>query len=62
MKDSLSIFAWRLKAARLAKGITQEELGIQSVIYEFSAKARVNQYKMEYLPLVFIVGKMTKHL
>ena len=45
MKDSLSIFARRLKAARLAKGITQEELGIQSGIDEFSAKARINQYE-----------------
>ena len=35
----------RLKAARLAKGITQEELGIQSGIDEFSAKARINQYE-----------------
>jgi transcriptional regulator with XRE-family HTH domain len=45
MKDSLSIFARRLKTARLAKGITQEELGIQSGIDEFSAKARINQYE-----------------
>ena len=42
MKDFLSTFARRLKAARLEKGITQEELGIQSGIDEFSAKARIN--------------------
>ncbi len=45
MKDFLSTFARRLKAARLEKGITQEELGIQSGIDEFSAKARINQYE-----------------
>ena len=40
-----SLFAHRLKAARLALGISQMELGIQAGIDESSASARINQYE-----------------
>lgn len=40
-----SIIAVRLKAARLAKGLTQEQLGILAGIDEFSASARMNRYE-----------------
>lgn len=45
MKSATPVFAMRLKAARLAKGLTQEQLGILAGIDEFSAKVRVNQYE-----------------
>jgi transcriptional regulator with XRE-family HTH domain len=35
----------RLKEARLLAGITQESLGIQAGIDEFSSSARMNQYE-----------------
>lgn len=40
---SPSVFPKRLKQARLRSGLTQEQLGIQAGIDEFSASARVNQ-------------------
>ncbi|WP_217589964.1 helix-turn-helix transcriptional regulator [Burkholderia sp. GbtcB21] len=42
---STSVFPKRLKQARLRSGLTQEQLGIQAGIDEFSASARVNQYE-----------------
>lgn len=45
MKGTPSIFALRLKAARLAKGLTQEQLGILAGIDEFTASARMNRYE-----------------
>ncbi|MPV64779.1 helix-turn-helix transcriptional regulator [Burkholderia sp. BE17] len=42
---SPSVFPKRLKQARLRSGLTQEQLGIQAGIDEFSASARVNQYE-----------------
>lgn len=36
---------YRLKQARLKKGISQEKLGILAEIDEFSASARMNQYE-----------------
>jgi transcriptional regulator with XRE-family HTH domain len=38
-------FSRRLKQARLRSGLTQEQLGIQAGIDEFSASTRVNQYE-----------------
>lgn len=35
----------RLKQARLRSGITQEALGVQAGIDEYSASARMNQYE-----------------
>jgi transcriptional regulator with XRE-family HTH domain len=40
-----TLFARRLKAARLGAGLTQEALGVQAGIDEFSASARINQYE-----------------
>ena len=40
-----SILSQRLKAARLAKGLTQEQLGVLAGIDEFSASARMNRYE-----------------
>ncbi|MFM0721411.1 helix-turn-helix transcriptional regulator [Paraburkholderia strydomiana] len=40
-----SIFARRLKQARLGSDLTQEQLGIHAGIDEFSASARINQYE-----------------
>lgn len=41
----------RLKEARQRKGITQEALGVQAGIDEFTASARMNQYeKGKHLP------------
>ncbi|HDV8350424.1 TPA: helix-turn-helix transcriptional regulator [Burkholderia vietnamiensis] len=42
---STPVFPERLKQARLRSGLTQEQLGIQAGIDEFSASARVNQYE-----------------
>ena len=35
----------RLKEARIAKGISQKQLGILALIDEFTASARMNQYE-----------------
>ncbi|QNB16118.1 helix-turn-helix transcriptional regulator [Paraburkholderia tropica] len=40
-----TVFSRRLKQARLRSGLTQEQLGIQAGIDEFSASTRVNQYE-----------------
>ncbi len=41
----ISVFAKRLKEARLRIGISQERLGVLAGIDEYSASARVNQYE-----------------
>lgn len=43
--DPTSLFATRMKKARLALGISQAQLGIQAGIDEFGASARINQYE-----------------
>lgn len=45
MKGSTSVFASRLKSARQAKGLSQEELGVRAGIEEFSARQRIYQYE-----------------
>ncbi|MBY8605969.1 MAG: helix-turn-helix transcriptional regulator [Burkholderia sp.] len=40
-----AIFPKRLREARLRSGLSQEQLGIEAGIDEFSASARVNQYE-----------------
>jgi transcriptional regulator with XRE-family HTH domain len=42
---SPSVFARRLKDARLAVGLSQEKLGVMAGIEESSASARMNQYE-----------------
>ena len=39
------IFCQRLKAARLAKGLSQKSLGIRAGIDEFVASTRINRYE-----------------
>lgn len=41
----LSVFAERLRQARIHAGLTQIQLGVRAGIDEFSASARVNQYE-----------------
>lgn len=43
--DARAVFATRLKAARLASGLTQEGLGIRAGIPEDVARTRVNRYE-----------------
>ena len=45
LKKSVSIFARRLREARLLAGLTQEQLAIRAGIDEFSASARMSQYE-----------------
>ena len=59
MQNNVSIFAIRLKAARKAKKITQEQLGIMAGIDEFSASTRINRYeKGIHEPHLAIVEKI----
>jgi transcriptional regulator with XRE-family HTH domain len=44
MSDA-TIFASRLKQARLLAGYTQMQLGVSAQIDEYSASARINQYE-----------------
>ena len=41
----MSVFARRLKEARLRAGLSQERLGVIAGIDEMSASARMNQYE-----------------
>ncbi|MGY5958669.1 HTH cro/C1-type domain-containing protein [Kosakonia sp. BK9b] len=48
MKNSSAyneVFSRRLKAARLAKGLSQKQLGILAGIDEFVASPRINRYE-----------------
>jgi transcriptional regulator with XRE-family HTH domain len=42
----MSVFAIRLKEARLKAGISQEKLGIDAGLDEMSASARMNRYEL----------------
>ena len=52
-----SVFARRLGQARLRSGLTQEQLGINAGINEFSASARINQYERGKHTPPLIVGQ-----
>lgn len=41
----MSVFAKRMKAARLQAGLSQEKLGVLAGIDEMSSSARMNQYE-----------------
>ena len=43
--EDISPLPMRLKEARLAKRLSQKQLGIQAGIDEFSASSRMNQYE-----------------
>lgn len=45
MEDARFIFANRLRAARLASGLTQEQLGVAAAISIDVARTRINRYE-----------------
>lgn len=45
MEKTDSVFARRLKEARLRAGLSQKQLGITAGMDEFSASPRINQYE-----------------
>jgi transcriptional regulator with XRE-family HTH domain len=56
-------FGKRLKAARMAAGLSQERLGVEAGIQEESASARMNRYeKGTRAPAVEIVERVAKVL
>ncbi|MBB2930594.1 helix-turn-helix transcriptional regulator [Paraburkholderia silvatlantica] len=58
-----SIFAKRLKEARVRSGLTQEQLGIHAGIDEFSASARINQYERgKHLPHLLMGQRLARAL
>jgi len=53
----------RLREARLAKGISQKNLGIRAGIDEFSASARINQYERgKHVPDFSIAKRLARAL
>lgn len=42
----MSIFSKRLKEARLRKGLTQEQLGLEAGLDAMSASTRMNRYEL----------------
>ena len=62
MGDS-TVFIRRLKEARLRSGLSQEQLGVQAGIEEFSASARMNQYERgKHVPHPDMIGKIAAAL
>ena len=58
-----SVFAKRLKEARVRSGLTQEQLGINAGIDEFSASARINQYERgKHMPHLVMGQRLAKAL
>ncbi|AJW99151.1 helix-turn-helix transcriptional regulator [Burkholderia gladioli pv. gladioli] len=58
-----AVFPRRLKQARLRSGFTQEQLGIQAGIDEFSASTRVNQYeKGKHTPAIQTSQRLARAL
>ncbi|WP_042264334.1 helix-turn-helix transcriptional regulator [Paraburkholderia heleia] len=58
-----SIFAKRLKEARVRSCLTQEQLGINAGIDEFSASARINQYERgKHLPHLVMGQRLARAL
>lgn len=55
----MSTFAIRLKSARLEKGLSQEQLGIQAGLDEMSANTRMNRYELgKRTPNIGVVEKI----
>jgi transcriptional regulator with XRE-family HTH domain len=44
--DPNAVFCARLKAARLAAGLSQKQLGIEAGLDEFVASTRINRYEL----------------
>lgn len=61
--DELPVLSKRLREARAAAGISQEQLGILAGIDEFSASARMNQYERgKHSPNLQLMRKIAKVL
>jgi transcriptional regulator with XRE-family HTH domain len=61
--DELPVLSLRLREARAAAGISQEQLGILAGIDEFSASARMNQYERgKHSPNLQLMRKIAKVL
>lgn len=59
----MSVFALRLKEARLEAGMSQEGLGVKAGIDEASASARMNQYERgKHLPDVLMIERIAEVL
>lgn len=59
----MSVFAFRLKQARMEANLSQEALGIMAGIEEASASARMNQYERgKHQPDFQIAEKIAKAL
>lgn len=55
----MSVFGMRLKAARLAAGLSQEQLGIRAGLEVESASARMNRYERgTRMPAVELVERI----
>jgi transcriptional regulator with XRE-family HTH domain len=58
-----AVFPRRLKQARQRSGFTQEQLGIQAGIDEFSASTRINQYeKGKHTPAIQTSQRLARAL
>jgi transcriptional regulator with XRE-family HTH domain len=63
MSGGLTVFAKRLKQARLCAGISQKELGIRAGIDRFTASARINQYERgKHIPDIGTAARLCKVL
>ena len=61
--DELPVLSKRLREARAAAGISQEQLGILAGIDEFSASARMNQYERgKHSPNLQLMGRIARVL
>jgi transcriptional regulator with XRE-family HTH domain len=61
--DELPVLSKRLREARAAAGISQEQLGVLAGIDEFSASARMNQYERgKHSPNIQLMGRIAKVL
>ena len=61
--DELPVLSKRLREARAAAGISQEQLGILAGIDEFSASARMNQYERgKHSPNLQLMRRIAKVL
>lgn len=59
----MSVFALRLKEARLSLGLSQEKLGVLAGIDEASASARMNQYERgKHAPDITMVERLAHAL
>ncbi|MBI5785501.1 MAG: helix-turn-helix transcriptional regulator [Rhodocyclales bacterium] len=58
-----SLFARRLREARLRLGISQMQLGIEAGVDEYSASARINQYERgKHMPDMLMVRHLARVL